>query len=54
MQKTIKAINIDNFEDDITVQFEQIRLCPHCNVSTNNRRTINFVLFQFLQDTLRE
>lgn len=36
VQKTIKAINIENFEDDITVQFEQIRLCPHCNVSTNN------------------
>lgn len=36
MQKTMEAINIVNFKDTINVRFEQIRLCPHCNVSTNN------------------
>lgn len=36
VQKTMEAINIVNFKDTINVRFEQIRLCPHCNVSTNN------------------
>lgn len=32
----MEAINIVNFKDTINVRFEQIRLYPHCNVSTNN------------------